>query len=222
MNMQQGASVRVLAIADIHGMIEVYGWLRHAVSDYHADVLILAGDLLIGGWEEEQSEQARTLIVPLLQTIPVPVFFIMGNDDHVELGPDGERIRSIHGRRLSFGGFSIVGYQYSPPFVGGCHEKPDKEIAADLCGIEPLLDETTILVTHSPAFGYVDQIYAGDHVGSHAISELLQRTNVLCHVHGHIHHSFGHAGKHFNVACGGRRQALIIDVPSLSSQVIEG
>ena len=53
--------MRILAIADIHGEIKVYEWLRNAVSDYGADVLILAGDLLTGGWEAEQSEQARTI-----------------------------------------------------------------------------------------------------------------------------------------------------------------
>lgn len=219
--MGQANSLRILASADIHGVIEVYEWLRAAVSHHCADVLILAGDLLIGGWEEEQSEHARTFVIPLLQTIPVPVFFIMGNDDHIELEPGNENVRSAHANKLSLGGFSIVGYQYSPPFVGSCHEKPDREIAEDLRGIEPLLDETSILVTHSPAFGYVDRIYAGDHVGSSAIRELLDRANVLCHIHGHIHHSFGRDGNHFNVACSGRCRGMIINLPSLSHCVIE-
>ena len=146
----------------------------------------------------------------------------MGNDDHIELEPGDEKVRSIHGRQLSLGGFSIVGYQYSPPFIGSCHEKPEEEIAVDLRQIEPLLDESTIFVTHSPAFGFVDRIYAGDQVGSRAISELLTRTNVLCHIHGHIHHSFGNTENHFNVACGGKRRAMIIDLPELTHSVIEG
>ena len=214
--------MRILAIADIHGVIEVYEWLRDAVSDYGADMLILAGDLLIGGWEEEQSEQARTFVMPLLQTISVHVFFIVGNDDHIELKPADKKVRSVHGGRLDSGTYGIAGYQFSPPFIGSCHEKPEDEIAADLCQIEPLLDETTILITHSPAFGYVDRIFSGDHVGSRAIAALLERINVLCHIHGHIHSSFGQAGNHFNVACDGRRRAMIIDLPSLSHSVVEG
>jgi uncharacterized protein len=215
-------SVRILAIADIHGVIEVYEWLRDAVSGYGADMLILAGDLLIGGWEEEQSEQAHTLVMPLLQTVPAPVFFIMGNDDRIKLEPGDEKVRSVHGRRLDLGTYGVAGYQFNPPFIGSCHEKPEDEIAADLCQIEPLLDETTILVTHSPAFGYVDRIVSGHQVGSHAIAALLERINVLCHIHGHIHNSFGQAGNHFNVACNGRRRAMIIDLPSLCHSVIEG
>jgi predicted phosphodiesterase len=52
-NKRRGIQMRILAIVDIHDAIEVYKWLPEAVSDYHADVLILAGDLLTGGWEEE-------------------------------------------------------------------------------------------------------------------------------------------------------------------------
>jgi len=212
--------MRILAIADIHGAIEVYRWLPGAVSDYRADVLILAGDLLTGGWEEEQSEHARTIVMPSLQAVPVPVFFIMGNDDHIELQYENERIRSVHGRRLDFGKYGIAGYQFSPPFMGGCHEKPEDEIAADLCKIEPLLDKATILVTHTPAFGYVDRIYSGYQVGSHALAGMLERVDVLCHIHGHIHHSFGCAENHFNVAASGSCRAMIIDLPSLSHDVI--
>jgi Icc-related predicted phosphoesterase len=142
----------------------VYEWLREAASENHADLLILAGDLLIGGWEDEQSEQARTVIIPLLRTVPVPVCYIMGNDDQIDLDPQNESIRPVHGRRMDTGASGVVGYQYSPPFVGGCHEKPEDEIATDLRRIEPILDETTVLVTHSPAYGYVDRIFSGNHV----------------------------------------------------------
>lgn len=213
--------MRVLAIADIHGVMDVYDWLPDAISDNCADALILAGDLLLGGWEEEQSEQARTFVLPLLHKIPVPMFFIMGNDDHIELGSESGTMRSVHGKRLDFGHYKIAGYQYSPPFVGSCHEKQEEEIAADLLKMEQFFDETTILVTHSPAYGYVDQIYSGHHVGSHALSDCLERKNCLCHIHGHIHHSFGRSENHFNVAADGKPQAMIIDLPSLAHTVIK-
>jgi len=214
--------VRILAIADIHGTIEVYDWLPGAVSHHDADILILAGDLLTGGWEEEQWEHARTVVMPTLQMMSIPAFFIMGNDDHIDLEPEDKKVRSVHMRRIDIGPYSVAGYQYSPPFVGSCHEKPEEEIAADLRLIEPLLDEATIFVTHSPALGFVDRIYSGYNVGSKALAGLLERKSVLCHIHGHIHNSFGHAGNHFNVACGGRRRAMIIDIPALTHCVIEG
>jgi len=216
------AVLRILAIADIHGATGVYEWLPEAAAEYCADLLILAGDLLIGGWEDEQSVQAREVVIPLLREIPAPVLYIMGNDDHIDLGYEDERIRPVHRRRLDFGACGVAGYKYSPPFVGGCYEKPDEEIARDLLLIEPILDESTIFVTHTPAYGYADRIFSGDQVGSRALADLLARRKVLCHIHGHIHHSFGSAANHFNVASGGRRRAMVIEVPSLSHFVIEG
>ncbi len=216
------ATMRILAIADVHGVEEVYRWLGEAAAEHGAGLIILAGDLLMGGWEEEQSEQARTVVIPVLRKIPVPVFYIMGNDDHIELDYEDEKIKAVHGRRLNFGRYGIAGYQHSPPFMAGCHEKSEDEIAADLRRLEPILDETTILVTHTPAFGFVDRALSGYHAGSRAVAEVLGRRKVLCHVHGHIHHSFGRAANHFNVAAGGQMRAMIIEIPSMSHFVIEG
>jgi hypothetical protein len=131
--------------------------------------------------------------------------------------PLNEKIRSVHGRRLDFGKYGIAGYQFSPPFMGGCHEKPEDEIAEDLCKIELLLDLATILVIHTPAFGYVGRIYSGYQVGSHSLAWMFERVDVACH----IHHSFGRAGKHFNVAAGAICRAMITDLPSLSHDVIQ-
>lgn len=213
--------MRILAIADVHGAPDVYEWLGEATAEYGADLIILEGDLLIGGWEDEQTNQARSVVIPLLRKIGVPVYYIMGNDDHIELGYEDERIKPIHGRRLDPGPYGVAGYQYSTPFMGGCHEKPEDEIAADLRQLEPVLDKATILVTHTPAHGYVDRVFSGHQVGSRAVTELLDRTSVLCHIHGHIHHSFGRAAKHFNVAAGGRKKAMMIEIPSLSHCIIE-
>ena len=214
--------MRILAIADIHGATEVYEWIPNIIAGYGVDALILAGDILLGGWEEEQSQQANKFIIPLLKSFSIPVFFVMGNDDHIELNPEDRMIRSVHERRLDFGSYNVVGYQYSPCFTGSCNEKPESEMAADLCKMEPLLDRNTILITHSPAYGHVDRIYSGNKVGSKALAECLERHRILCHIHGHIHHSFGRSENHFNLAAGGRRLAMVIDLPLLSHKVIKG
>jgi Icc-related predicted phosphoesterase len=90
--------------------------------------LVLADDLLIGAWEEEQPEQCRESIIPLLKQMPIPVFYIMGNDDHVALEYENGRIKPIHGKRLHLGGYGFVGYQYSQPFMGGIFEKPEARL----------------------------------------------------------------------------------------------
>jgi hypothetical protein len=115
-----------------------------ASAEQGADMVILAGDVLLGGWENEQSAQAREVVIPWLWAISKPVCYTMGNDDHVELGYEDERIRSVHARRFDFGPYNIVGYQYSTPFMGGCYEKPEDEIAADLRLMESPSSMTTL------------------------------------------------------------------------------
>ena len=76
-------------------------------------------------------------------------------------------------------------------------------------------------LTEMSAYGFVDRIYSGYQVGSRALAGLLERIDVSCHIHGHIHHSFGRDENHFNVAADGRCRAMIIDLHSLSHKVIQ-
>jgi len=212
--------LRVFAIADIHGVPRVYQWLVALAEVKPPDLLILAGDLLLGGWEDEQREQASKDILPLLKRLPMPVFYLMGNDDNVSLDYEDEQIKPLHGRRLDLGGYNFVGYQYSPRFSGGTFEKTEQEIESDVRNLESLLDEKTVFVTHSPAYGFADCVYRGEHVGSSALADLLTRKPVLAHIHGHIHNSFGHEGNHFNVAAGGICRVVAIDLPLLTHEVL--
>ena len=76
----------------------------------------------------------------------------MGNDDLVELDSRSDRVQSLHGRAITSGPFTFVGYQYSLPFMGGTFERPDADIESDLTRLPPF-DAATIFVSHSPAFG---------------------------------------------------------------------
>ncbi len=212
--------MRILAAADVHGVLSVYEWLVELVPEHRAELLVMAGDLFAGGWEEDQRQQARK-IIPLLQKVRVPLLYLMGNDDFVALDYEDERIKFLHGKRLAFGSYNFVGYQYSLPFVGGIFEKPESEIEQDVRSLEPLLDEQTVLVTHSPAYGVLDRVYGGQHVGSRSLAALLDRKPVLAHIHGHIHESFGRDGNHFNVAAAGQRRAVLLDLPSLNQTVLQ-
>lgn len=210
--------LRVLAAADLHGVSRIYEWLVETAND-RADLLILAGDLFDSDIAERQRQQA-TRILTLLRAARVPVLYLMGNDDEVELGSEDARIQSVHGRRLEFGGFNFLGYQYTDPFVGDVFVKTEPEIARDLDLLAPLLDTNTVLVTHMPAFGSCDRVY-DDHVGSQSLAEMLALRPIRAHIHGHIHEAFGRDGTHFNAACAGRCRAILIELPSLQHEVIE-
>ena len=217
---------RILAGSDIHGSHFVYKWLVQKAHENSVDVLVLAGDLLgcPDGYDtvEDAQRQDASAIVRILQRTRVPVYYIMGNDDLVELDPRSDQFISIHGRRVELAKRNFVGYQYSLPFMGGVYEKPENEIRADLGHLECLVDTETILVTHSPAYGVLDIGVLDIHAGSLSILDMVRNRGVRAHIHGHIHRCFGRAGRHFNVASGGRCRAMLIDLETLDATVEKG
>jgi Icc-related predicted phosphoesterase len=208
--------MRILAAADIHGSLKVYQWLVEQTP--RADVLVLAGDLFDADFEDPQRLQAQE-ILKILRRSNTPVLYIMGNDDNVALEYQDELIMPLHDSRVEFEGYNFVGYQYTPPFMGESFVKEDYEIAADLLLLDGGVDERTILVTHTPAYGNLDLCNTGN-VGSRALADFLLRNPVLAHIHGHIHHAFGVDGYHFNVASAAQCRAMLIDLPSLTHEVL--
>jgi len=196
--------VRILASADLHGVAEVYSWLLEVAGAEQPDGLLLAGDLLgvPDGYdrvEEAQAAEARH-VAERLAAVDCPVFYIMGNDDFVDLKPLSDSIRSVHEARVAFGTFNVVGYQHTLPFMGGINERPEDQIEEDLRRLEDLVDQGTILVTHGPAHGVMDTVTFGGNAGSIALRDLVDRRQPRVHIHGHIHRWFGRDGRHFNVA----------------------
>ncbi len=145
----------------------------------------------------------------------------MGNDDNVALDYEDALITPLHDRRVEFDSYNFVGYQYTPPFAGEAFVKEDSEIAADLDLLDGgAVDEGTIFVTHTPAYGSLDLCSTGN-VGSKALADYLHRNPVMAHIHGHIHHAFGVDDYHFNVASAAQCRAMLIDLPSLTYKMLD-
>jgi Icc-related predicted phosphoesterase len=216
--------MRVLASADVHGRREVFDWLIRTAFESHVDAVVLGGDLLgcpdgFATPEDAQQHEAR-LLSEFLADAGLPVLYIMGNDDLVELNSASERVQSIHGRRVQSGPYNFVGYQYSLPFMGGTFEKPEEGIRVDLADLEELLDNNTIFVSHSPALGILDPGIGDTRIGSSALWDLLQRKPFRAHIHGHSHSGFGRHGLHFNVASAGRERAMILNLETMEHRIV--
>ena len=216
--------MRILASADVHGSRPVYDWLLRAAREHEVDAIVLAGDLFgcldeFDTPEEAQRHEAR-LLTDLLDGAGVPVLYIMGNDDLVELNAGSDRVQSIHGRQVNCGRFAFVGYQYSLPFMGGTFEKPDADIGIDLAQLPARLGPETVFVSHSPALGILDPGFGEVHIGSSSLREFLDANPCRAHIHGHSHAGFGRHGNHFNVASAARMRTMIIDLESLQHQLL--
>lgn len=218
--------MHLLACSDLHGFHDTYRWVSEIAKKRKVDLALLAGDLLgvPDGFETVEDAQRSNgqQILGILEEMPIPVFYIMGNDDLVELEPKNDRVKSLHNRRIDIGEYNFVGYQYTLPFMGGIFEKPEDEIKKDLLKLAPLVDNRTILVTHSPALGFLDKSFLDENVGSESIRNFIERKNCLAHIHGHIHGQFGRDGNHFNVAAGRKCQAMIINLERMAHEELSG
>ena len=215
--------MRILAASDIHGRHDTFRWFAELLRQKRADALVLAGDLLgvPDGFETVEAAQEfdAGVVATLLESLPVPVYYIMGNDDLVELRPQTDGVRSLNLARVELGAYNFVGYQLTLPFMVGVFEKSEDAIARDLASLAPLMDERSVFVTHSPAWGLLDETLLG-HAGSASIRDVIDRRGVRIHIHGHIHGCFGRSGVHFNVAAAGRRRAMLIDVEAVTHEVV--
>lgn len=216
--------MRVLAAADLHGFHDVYEWLVASADAHRPDVVVLAGDLLgvpDGHDTVEAAQEAdRDQVLGHLEQIERPVFYLMGNDDWIDLATTSDGQRSVHNRRIEHGRFNFVGYQFTLPFMGGVNEKPEDEIRADLETLLPMLDGDTVLVTHGPAYGVLDRGLLDRHAGSVALAEMTSSCPFRAHIHGHIHREFGRLDRHFNVASAGEKRAMMIDLATMEHEVL--
>jgi Icc-related predicted phosphoesterase len=156
----------------------------------------------------------------ILSNAEKPVFFIMGNDDGILEGglewPSSRHLFNIHGNRIEAEKFNFVGYQFTPPFVGGLYEKTEEEQAADLLNLGGLVDEHTVLVTHGPPRGILDD----DAYGSTSLRDFVDRHPPRLHLFGHIHQAFGRRGRFINGAFPTSRRFVGIDLDTLKSEEI--
>jgi uncharacterized protein len=216
--------MNILASADLHGRHSWYEALVKMAGTLDVQAIVLAGDLLgspglLKEWHAQRRDARR--IRAILHRSPVPVLYVMGNDDFVVLGADSPRLQSIHSRRIDLGGFNFLGYQYSLPFMGGVNEKSEEAIAADLMALAPLADERSVFVSHSPAKGHLDLTVLGTHAGSMSILSFVEQHRVRAHIHGHLHSEFGRDGIHFNVAALPLGKARWIDLDRMEDRTAD-
>lgn len=137
------------------------------------------------------------------------VYMAPGNDDHFEVDQiisDSKAIINCNNRNVMVGDHEMVTFSWANPTPWNTpREKPDEEL-------EPMLEEliakvqdksNAIFNFHVPPYGFAldlapelskDLIQAADrkiHVGSHAVTKMIEKYQPLIGLHGHIHESRG-------------------------------
>lgn len=155
---------------------------------------------------KSKQKEKLTQICKLLKTIDIPVYMLIGNDDHIP-EDDWDNILKDYGilnlnlRTYALGKLKVVGFQYVLPTPWNTNnELPENELAKRLRSIEDQVDRKTILITHGPPKGILDRVVNGLRAGSESIFNLVKDKQPIFYIFGHIHEAFGQA-KIDNTTC---------------------
>jgi uncharacterized protein len=176
--------MRLLAFSDLHRDLGRAASLVERSAD--ADVVVGAGDFasVHEGLEET---------VDALAAISKPTVLVPGNNETADAlraaaaGWDGATV--LHGEGTEIDGRQFFGLGAGIPITpwDWSFDLSDEEATEALAECP----EGAVLVLHSPPKGHCDQSSAGDHLGSQALAEAIERVHPPLAVCGHIHESWG-------------------------------
>lgn len=145
----------------------------------------------------------------------VPFYGVFGNADHrwiVGQTDIEEYFNNLHLRKITYNNYSLIGYEGRSKYVFETYDNSSERAFKEnesYDGLARLFSKNntrTILVTHAPPYGILDQVkeeyrkYAigtygkkakGGHIGSLAFQKITQIFKPKLHVFGHIHENRG-------------------------------
>jgi len=188
--------MRVYAVADIHGKNERFERIRNNLSDLKANILVVAGD--ISNFIQPEKILSR------LNALPVPVLVIRGNSDLKRVDHLFSAFPNcipIHAVRTMIRSIPVVGIGGTLPIPFGSRICLNETLR--LKKFAPLVNTHTVLVTHTPPYGYQDRVMGRFHAGSKGLLKLVKKCQPQVIICGHIHEDGGMAsvGKTHVVNC---------------------
>lgn len=169
--------------SDIHGDKSALERLMEIDADYY----FAGGDLANWGRGLDQ-------LAPILQKRAARMYVIPGNhESEQDIAQMCEQygFHDFHGKTLQLGSYTVAGLGYSNPTPFNTPgEYSEQELAARLekfAGLEPL-----ILICHTPPKdSKLDRAGEGQHFGSTAVRDFIERHQPAYFYCGHIHEAAG-------------------------------
>jgi Icc-related predicted phosphoesterase len=176
--------MRILAFSDLHRDLSRAAGLVERSSE--ADVVIGAGDFasVHEGLEET---------IGALAAIEKPSVLVPGNNETAdalrEAATAWPAATVLHGERAEVEGRTFFGLGAGIPITpwDWSFDLSDDQAAAAL----EECPDGAVMVLHSPPLGHCDVSGAGDHLGSQALADAIERVRPPLAVCGHIHESWG-------------------------------
>ena len=201
----------IIYATDIHGETDVFERMLDKAIKKKAIAVVIGGDLnshmtmFAVNSIEIQRAFFEHFLMPLLEKFRkksnIPVFIMMGNDDHslnmdlLEKGDKAGTFTLMHNKVCEFDKTKIVGYTNINPsdwliFPINDWVKEESKIKKDLEKLTAGLDSNFILATHPPPINTdLDVHYMGINVGSEAVRKIIEVKQPFLTLHGHIHES---------------------------------
>lgn len=175
-----------VAFPDIHDKAEPIKDIRHILAD--VDAVLLAGDMTNGHPDNLQR------VLNIIESVTESIYAVCGNMDteamNMLLAREGI---SVHRRHAMLDGIAILGCGGALPFYGK-YVFSEEQLATFLNeSIVGVTAETPkILICHQPPLDTkLDIARNGEHVGSKAVREFIERVQPLICFTGHMHSSTG-------------------------------
>jgi Icc-related predicted phosphoesterase len=174
----------LLAFSDLHRDLKVAEDLARRSAE--VDVVIGAGDFA-------SVHEGLTEAIDALSAIEKPTVLVPGNNETEEALRAAceawESATVLHGGGAEIDGLPFFGLGAGVPVTpwDWSFDLTEDEAAEKLAGCP----EGAVLVVHSPPQGHCDASSAGEHLGSTAVLEAIERKEPRLAVCGHIHESWG-------------------------------
>jgi Icc-related predicted phosphoesterase len=176
--------MRILAFSDLHRDLGRAASLVERSAD--ADVVIGAGDFA-------SIHEGLDETIGALAGIDTPTVLVPGNNETADALREAASAWSsatvLHGERADVEGRTFFGLGAGIPITpwDWSFDLSDDQATAALEDCP----EGAILVLHSPPQGHCDTSGAGEHLGSQALADAIERIRPPLAVCGHIHESWG-------------------------------
>jgi Icc-related predicted phosphoesterase len=175
--------MRLLIFSDIHGDKAALERLMEMEADYY----FAAGDLANWG-------RGLELLAPVLQKRADRMYVMPGNhESETDIARFCEQygFRNFHGQTIELAGHTIAGLGYSNPTPFNTPgEYTEQELAVRLekfASLDPL-----VLICHTPPKNtQLDRAGEGQHYGSTAVREFIEKHQPAYFYCGHIHEAAG-------------------------------
>ena len=183
--------MRIVFISDTHNQ---HDEITSKNESFRGDILIHAGDCTLSGKQYE----VEKFLDWFSETNFTYKIFIAGNHDFwflknydIDQKYKDKGVFYLFDSMIEIENIKIYGSPWQPEFYNWAFNLPRGQKIREKWNLIPEKD-VDILITHGPAYGFLDLTMRGEHVGCEDLFDKICDIQPRIHVFGHIHWSYGH------------------------------